>query len=179
MKSRTSARNSRTSGGHSEAEVRGARRARERDPADLRLPSLRMPVCEEHGWVVLTDDAFDEAEEPMSRSAMHCPECAAEYHPRGASKRRGWVVRRPRAAAGQEARRPRSPRRRHDPGLRQPRFARRWTVLHADDQAIHHWPGRLLGLVFRLKLPSGMALVSGRDRIDVDEILARQVTSTR
>jgi|GEM_PF-5990460 uncharacterized repeat protein (TIGR01451 family) len=30
-------------------------------------------------------------------------------------------------------------------------------------------------VVFRLKLPSGMALVSGRDRIDVDEILARQV----
>ena len=54
-----------------------------------------MPVCEEHGWVVLADDAFDEVEEPVSRSAMHCPECAAEYHPRGAGKRRGWIVRRP------------------------------------------------------------------------------------
>jgi len=62
-----------------------------------------MPVCEEHGWVVLDDDAFDEVEEPVSRSAMHCPECAAEYHPRGARKRRGWLVKRPRAAAGQEA----------------------------------------------------------------------------
>ena len=62
-----------------------------------------MPVCEEHGWVVLADGAFDEVEEPVSRSAMHCPECAAEYHPRGASKRRGWIVRRPRAAADQEA----------------------------------------------------------------------------
>ncbi len=30
-------------------------------------------------------------------------------------------------------------------------------------------------VVFRLKLPPGMALVSGRDRIDVDEIRARQV----
>ena len=30
-------------------------------------------------------------------------------------------------------------------------------------------------VVFRLKLPPGMALVSGRDRIDVDEIGARQV----
>lgn len=62
-----------------------------------------MPVCEEHGWVVLADDAFDESEEPLSRSAMHCPECVAEYHPRGANKRRGWVGKRPRAAAGQEA----------------------------------------------------------------------------
>ena len=62
-----------------------------------------MPVCEEHGWVVLADAAFDEVEEPVPRSAMHCPECAAEYHPRGVSKRRGWIVKRPRAAAGQEA----------------------------------------------------------------------------
>lgn len=30
-------------------------------------------------------------------------------------------------------------------------------------------------VVFRLKLPPGMALVSGRDRIEVDEIPARQV----
>jgi hypothetical protein len=56
-----------------------------------------MPVCEEHGWVVLADDAFDDVEEPVSRSAMHCPECVAEHHPRGVGKRRGWVVKRPRA----------------------------------------------------------------------------------
>jgi hypothetical protein len=68
-----------------------------------------MPVCEEHGWVLLTDDAFDEAEEPVSRSAMHCPECAGDYHPRGASRRRGWGVRLPRAAAGQEAAPPAPP----------------------------------------------------------------------
>ena len=30
-----------------------------------------MPVCEEHGWVVLADDAFDEVEEPVSRSPAH------------------------------------------------------------------------------------------------------------
>jgi hypothetical protein len=62
-----------------------------------------MPVCEDHGWVVLADDAFDNVEEPVPRSAMHCPECMALYHPRGASKRRGWVVRLPWAAADQEA----------------------------------------------------------------------------
>lgn len=61
-----------------------------------------MPVCEEHGWVVLADDAFDEVDEPVARSAMHCPECAAEYHPRGAGRRRGWTVRRPRAVTDQE-----------------------------------------------------------------------------
>ena len=60
-----------------------------------------IPVCEEHGWVVAADDAFDYAEEPVSRSAMHCPECANEFHPRGAGKRRGWAVVRPRPAAGQ------------------------------------------------------------------------------
>lgn len=57
-----------------------------------------MPVCEEHGWVVLADDAFDDVDEPVSRSAMHCPECAAEYHPRGGGRQRGWLVLRPRAA---------------------------------------------------------------------------------
>jgi hypothetical protein len=62
-----------------------------------------MPVCEEHGWVIVVDDAFDDVEGPVSRSAMHCPECTAEYHPRGVSKRHGWVVIRPRAAADQEA----------------------------------------------------------------------------
>jgi len=61
-----------------------------------------MPVCEDHGWVVSADDAFDASEEPVPRSAMHCPECAAAYHPRGANKRRGWGLIRPRAVAGQE-----------------------------------------------------------------------------
>jgi hypothetical protein len=61
-----------------------------------------MPVCEDHGWVVVADDAFDEVEEPVSRSAMHCPECAAEFHPRSASKRRGWAANRLRATAGHE-----------------------------------------------------------------------------
>jgi hypothetical protein len=59
-----------------------------------------MPVCEEHGWVVLADDAFSEVEEPVSTAAMHCPECVAAFHPRGASKRRGWIVRRPRPGQG-------------------------------------------------------------------------------
>lgn len=62
-----------------------------------------MPVCEEHGWVVVADDAFDDVEEPVSQSAMHCPKCAAEYHPRGVSKRRGWVAKRLRGTAGHEA----------------------------------------------------------------------------
>jgi hypothetical protein len=62
-----------------------------------------MPVCEEHGWVVLADGAFDDVDEPVSRSAMHCPECAAQYHPRGASKQRGWGIKWPRPAVGQEA----------------------------------------------------------------------------
>lgn len=60
-----------------------------------------MPVCEDHGWVMLTDDAFDESGEPVPRSAMHCPECAA-FHPRGASKRRGWGMIWPRPVVGQE-----------------------------------------------------------------------------
>jgi hypothetical protein len=62
-----------------------------------------MPVCEEHGWVVLADDAFDDVEEPVSRSAMHCPECMAEFHSRGMTKRHGWLIKRPRATDGPEA----------------------------------------------------------------------------
>lgn len=68
-----------------------------------------MPVCQEHGWVLLADDAFDQTEEPVPRSAMHCPECVAEYHPRNASKRRGWIISRPEVAVDQEA-----------PGIAQP-----------------------------------------------------------
>jgi hypothetical protein len=61
-----------------------------------------MPVCEEHGWVIATDGAFDASEEPVSRSAMHCPKCADQYHPRGANKRHGWGMIRPRPVVGQE-----------------------------------------------------------------------------
>jgi hypothetical protein len=70
-----------------------------------------MPVCEEHGWVVLADDAFDDVEEPVSRSAMHCPECAAAFHPRGASKQHGWGIKRPwpRVVASREAPAPARP----------------------------------------------------------------------
>jgi len=60
-----------------------------------------MPVCEEHGWVVTADDAFDdgsgqrsrgtrEISAPVSRAAMHCPRCAEEFH-KGADRRHGWA----------------------------------------------------------------------------------------
>jgi hypothetical protein len=78
-----------------------------------------MPVCEEHGWVVVADDAFDPEEEPVPRSAMHCPECITEYHPRGASKRRGWTVSRPRAAADLAARVIAQPGPQQQPGSQQ------------------------------------------------------------
>jgi hypothetical protein len=62
------------------------------------------PLCEEHGWVVSADDAFDESgEEPDSRTpqsavakpkhpqpAMHCKQCVDENHPR-AYKHPGWA----------------------------------------------------------------------------------------
>lgn len=40
-----------------------------------------MPVCEQHGWTVASDDAFDASDDPVPRSAMHCPRCVSEYHP--------------------------------------------------------------------------------------------------
>lgn len=61
------------------------------------------PVCEEHGWVVAADDAFEASEEPVPRPAMHCPECVAQYHPRTSGRRRGWLISQPRAVAGQGA----------------------------------------------------------------------------
>ncbi len=63
------------------------------------------PVCEQHGWVVSADDAFDDsAEDPGRRlpqaalqtakrvpqPAMHCKQCVDEHHAR-ASKHPGWV----------------------------------------------------------------------------------------
>jgi hypothetical protein len=62
------------------------------------------PVCEQHGWVVPADDAFDDSAEDQGRRtpqavrsvrrvpqpAMHCKQCVDEQHPR-ASKHPGWV----------------------------------------------------------------------------------------
>lgn len=60
-----------------------------------------MPVCEEHGWVVTADEAFDdgsskrsrgtrEISAPVSRIAMHCPSCADEFH-KGTDRRHSWA----------------------------------------------------------------------------------------
>jgi hypothetical protein len=60
-----------------------------------------MPVCEQHGWVVAADDAFDDANSqrsrdandtsaPVSRAAMHCPKCADEFH-KGADRHHYWT----------------------------------------------------------------------------------------
>ncbi len=49
-----------------------------------------MPMCEEHGWIVSADDAFDDSNTPVSRAAMHCRDCAEEYH-RGVAKHHGWA----------------------------------------------------------------------------------------
>ena len=49
-----------------------------------------MPVCAQHGWTVAADDAFDDSNAPVSRTAMHCPQCADEYH-RGATRYHGWM----------------------------------------------------------------------------------------
>lgn len=82
-----------------------------------------MPVCEEHGWVVVADDAFaDTAVAPaappvpvsppmapgqpgpapriaatMPRPAMHCRDCMERFHKR-APKRHGWADPRPQPA---------------------------------------------------------------------------------
>ncbi len=59
-----------------------------------------MPVCEQHGWVVTADDAFDDGSgrrfrdpdrtsAPLSRAAMHCPRCADEFH-KGADRHHNW-----------------------------------------------------------------------------------------
>jgi hypothetical protein len=60
-----------------------------------------MPICEQHGWVVTADDAFDDgsgrrtrdgayAGPFMSRAAMHCPKCADDYH-KGMDRHHGWT----------------------------------------------------------------------------------------
>jgi len=49
-----------------------------------------MPVCEEHGWVLSADDAFDDSNTPVSRAAMHCRDCVEEYH-KGVAKHHGWA----------------------------------------------------------------------------------------
>lgn len=65
-----------------------------------------MPVCEQHGWVVTADDAFDDGSAQRSgdtgdgprvsvpRAAMHCPRCADEFH-KGADRHHGWTDPRP------------------------------------------------------------------------------------
>jgi hypothetical protein len=63
------------------------------------------PVCEQHGWVVSADDAFDDSAEDRGRRvpqatlqsakrvpqpAMHCKQCVDKDH-KNASKHPGWV----------------------------------------------------------------------------------------
>jgi hypothetical protein len=63
------------------------------------------PVCEQHGWVVSADGAFDDSAEDLGRRvpqaasqsarrvpqpAMHCKQCVDEHHQK-ASKHPGWV----------------------------------------------------------------------------------------
>jgi hypothetical protein len=63
------------------------------------------PVCEQHGWVVSADNAFDDSAEDQGRRApqatlqsgkrmpqpaVHCKQCVDEHHAR-ASKHPGWV----------------------------------------------------------------------------------------
>lgn len=61
------------------------------------------PVCEQHGLVVLADDAFDESGEEPDRTpqsaaptvrhpqaAMHCKQCVEKNHPK-ARAHPGWV----------------------------------------------------------------------------------------
>jgi hypothetical protein len=52
------------------------------------------PVCVEHGWVVPSDDAFDDSAKPISRAAMHCGNCAEDFH-KSTFKQHGWTVLRP------------------------------------------------------------------------------------
>lgn len=67
-----------------------------------------MPVCEQHGWVVTADDAFDDGSgqrsrdtrdkrsrdtgdtrTAVSRAAMHCPKCVDDFH-KGLDRHRQW-----------------------------------------------------------------------------------------
>lgn len=36
-------------------------------------------VCREHGTMLVPDEDFDPSNEPLTSSAMHCPECI-RYH---------------------------------------------------------------------------------------------------
>jgi hypothetical protein len=68
------------------------------------------PVCQEHGLVVSADDAFDDSVEAsgtgttsvrrVPQPAMHCKQCAEQYH-RKADKHPGWKD--PRAIRAEEA----------------------------------------------------------------------------
>lgn len=82
------------------------------------------PICEQHGWVVSADDAFDDSgEEPDRRtpqsavhpakrpqSAIHCKQCVDKDHPRARSHP-GWTDPRevPRAAQRQPMVQPQMP----------------------------------------------------------------------
>lgn len=82
------------------------------------------PVCEQHGWVVSADSAFDDSAEDLGRRvpqtalqsakrvpqpAMHCKQCVDEHHPR-ASKHPGWVDPKEAQRAAAQARAAEAPR---------------------------------------------------------------------
>jgi hypothetical protein len=69
-------------------------------------------TCEDHGWVVLADDAFDDSDTPVVRAAMHCPDCYEEHH-RGAARQHGWPGSRPTRPEVQAAAVPAPPGARH------------------------------------------------------------------
>jgi hypothetical protein len=55
------------------------------------------PVCEDHGWVVSADGAFNEFTDDKPRKrirqpAMHCEECVKKDH-KGAGKHHKWMSR--------------------------------------------------------------------------------------
>jgi hypothetical protein len=50
-----------------------------------------MPVCLKDGVTVGSDGAFDAAEEPVQRAAMHCPGCARTHHRSDRSWTNGWI----------------------------------------------------------------------------------------
>jgi hypothetical protein len=60
-----------------------------KDDAILVCHHCGMPVCQQHGWTVATDDAFGDSNTPISRISMHCRECMEEYH-KGLVRQRGW-----------------------------------------------------------------------------------------
>jgi len=50
-----------------------------------------VPICAEHGWVIPADDAFAESETPVARAAMHCGDCAEDFH-RGIPRHHQWTA---------------------------------------------------------------------------------------